>query len=203
MVEQLEAGMLGALGCESSGAGAQSIFREMGEEARESVGGSASPGRQVAIREDAPLDIRFVIPGEPKGKGRHRSRIAKMGDGRQFIANYAPKGTVEYENLVRIAASAAMSGRAPTGGPVLVEIVATCSVPKSWSNKRRGMALTGEILPTGKPDLDNSLKAILDGMNKIVFADDAQTCRVGMSKQYGETPGVFVRVVELHARPSR
>ncbi|MCK0507939.1 RusA family crossover junction endodeoxyribonuclease [Aromatoleum anaerobium] len=149
------------------------------------------------------LDISFVIPGEPKGKGRHRSRIAKMGDGRQFIANYAPKDTVEYENLVRMAASRAMAGRAPSERPVLVELVATCSVPASWSQKKQRAALMGEVMPTGKPDMDNSMKAILDGLNKIVVKDDAQVCRIGMSKQYGEKPGVFVRVAELHARAAR
>lgn len=151
----------------------------------------------------APLDIRFVIPGEPKGKGRHRSRIAKKADGKQFIASYAPKDTVEYENLVRMAASQAMAGRAPTAGPVLVEIVATCSVPASWSQKKQRAALECEVMPTGKPDPDNVIKAVLDGLNKIVVKDDAQVCRVGMSKQYGPTPQVFVRVVELHARSAR
>lgn len=151
----------------------------------------------------APLDISFVIPGEPKGKGRHRSRIAKMGDGKQFIANYAPKETVEYENLVRMAASRAMAGRAPSELPVLVELVATCSIPASWSKKKQHAALMGEVMPTGKPDLDNVEKAVMDGMNKIVFRDDAQACRVAKGKQYGTTPGVFVRVAELHARAAR
>lgn len=144
-----------------------------------------------------------MIPGEPKGKGRHRSRIAKMGNGKQFVTHYAPKDTVEYENLVRMAASDAMAGRVPSELPVLVELVATCSVPASWSQKKRRAALLGEVMPTGKPDLDNGLKAVLDGLNKIVVKDDAQVCRVGMSKQYGERPGVFVRVVELRARPAR
>ncbi|NMF98405.1 RusA family crossover junction endodeoxyribonuclease [Aromatoleum toluolicum] len=178
---------------------AASVLRAVGETAREGVGTGAARGRE----EGAPLDISFLIPGEPKGKGRHRSRIAKMGNGKQFIANYAPKDTVEYENLVRMAASDAMDGRAPSELPVLVEMVATCSVPASWSQKKRHAAIRGEVMPTGKPDLDNGLKAVLDGLNKIVVKDDAQVCRVGMSKQYGERPGVFVRVVELHARPAR
>lgn len=144
-----------------------------------------------------------MIPGEPKGKGRHRSRIAKMGNGKQFVTHYAPKDTVEYENLVRMAASLAMAGRAPTERPVLVEVSATCSVPASWSQKKRRDALMGNVQPTGKPDTDNVLKAVFDGLNKIAFRDDAQICRIGMSKQYGETPGVFVRVVEMNARSAR
>lgn len=148
------------------------------------------------------LQVEFVIPGEPKGKGRARSRIAKAGDGRQFVTHYTPKGTVEYENLVRMAAHEAMEGAAPTRFPCAVNISAFCSVPASWSNKRRSLALAGEILPTGKPDLDNTEKAVLDGMNKIVFRDDSVVCEVFKRKRYSDTPRVEVWVRELDANPA-
>lgn len=191
--------LLDPLGDAPAEGGEADVLRDVGEAARQGEHAGADRGGEAG----APLDIRFVIPGEPKGKGRHRSRIAKMGNGKQFVAHYAPKDTVEYENLVRMAAMQAMAGRVPSERPVLVELVATCSVPASWSQKKRRAALMGEVMPTGKPDLDNGLKAVLDGLNKIVVKDDAQVCRVGMSKQYGETPRVFVRVVELHARSAR
>lgn len=192
-------GLFDSMGDAAAEGSPHGLLRDLGEAARGSVGTGADRGGE----EGAPLDISFLIPGEPKGKGRHRSRIAKMGNGKQFVTHYAPKDTVEYENLVRMAASNAMAGRAPSELPVLVELVATCSVPASWSQKKRRAALMGEVMPTGKPDLDNGLKAVLDGLNKIVVKDDAQVCRVGMSKQYGDAPGVFVRVVELHARAAR
>jgi Holliday junction resolvase RusA-like endonuclease len=72
-------------------------------------------------------------------------------------------------------------------------------VPASWSNKKRAKALAGEVMPTGKPDLDNLEKAILDGMNKIVFRDDAVVCDVIKRKRYAETPRVQVIVRELDA----
>jgi Holliday junction resolvase RusA-like endonuclease len=158
------------------------------------------PGFEPERRTKLALD--FVIPGEPKGKGRARSRIAKMGDGRQFVTHYTPKDTVEYENLVRMAAHEAMEGEAPTRFPCLVSIAAYCSVPASWSNKRRALALAGEILPTGKPDLDNTEKAVLDGMSKIVFLDDSVVCDVTKRKRYSETPRVEVVVRELDANPA-
>lgn len=148
------------------------------------------------------LQVEFVIPGEPKGKGRARSRIAQMGDGRQFVTHYTPKDTVEYENLVRMAAHEAMEGAAPTSFPCAVTILAFCSVPASWSRKRRALALAGEILPTGKPDLDNTEKAVLDGMNKIVFRDDSVVCDVLKRKRYAETPRVEVSVRELDGHPA-
>lgn len=138
-----------------------------------------------------------MIPGDPKGKGRARSRIAKGRNGAQFVAHYTPKDTVEYENLVRMAAHEAMCGRAPTNFPCRVTIIACCSVPASWSKKKQQKAHLGEVFPTGKPDLDNSLKAVLDGMNKIVFRDDALVCSLTISKHYSATPRVQVIVREL------
>lgn len=143
------------------------------------------------------LNIEFTVPGEPKGKGRARSRIAKARDGRQFVTHYTPKETVEYENLVRMAAHEAMAGSAPTRFPVRVTILACCSVPASWSKKKQSKALAGEVFPTGKPDLDNIEKSILDGMNKIVFRDDAVVCSVTKSKRYSHAPRVEVSVREM------
>ena len=154
-------------------------------------------------REMPKINIDFVIHGEPKGKGRHRSRIAGMKGGRQFVAHYTPKDTVEYENLVRMAAHEAMHGAVPTIHPVHVTIIACCSVPTSWSKKKQARALAGEIFPTGKPDLDNVEKAILDGMNKIVFRDDAQVCSVTKLKHYSHCPRVDVSVRELDGEPAR
>lgn len=149
------------------------------------------------------LRAEFVVPGEPRGKGRARSRIAGGKGGKQFVAHYTPKETVEYENLVRMAAHEAMAGEAPTSFPCMVSIRVFCSVPKSWSQKKRRRALDGEILPTGKPDLDNIEKAILDGMNAIVFRDDSVVCDVSKKKRYAETPRVEVFVLELDGEPAR
>ena len=143
------------------------------------------------------LSISFVIPGEPKGKGRARSRIAQGKGGAQFVAHYTPKDTVEYENLVRMAAHEAMHGDVPTSFPCHVTILAYCSVPSSWSNKKRSKALAGEVFPTGKPDLDNVEKSVLDGMNKIVFRDDSVVCSVTKAKHYSYAPRVEVTVREL------
>lgn len=153
----------------------------------------------VGLSDRLKFSVNFVIPGPPKGKGRHRSRIAKGRDGKQFVASYTPKDTVEYENLVRVAAFEAMAGRVPTTFPVRVTIRAFFPVPASWSAKRRARALAGEILPTVKPDLDNVEKAVMDGMNAIVFRDDVVACEVVKRKRYSDTPRVEVETVEMDA----
>jgi len=165
---------------------------------------SRAPAHLPSPYPDRPskLSVEFVVPGEPKGKGRARSRIAKGKGGAQFVTHYTPKNTVEYENLVRMAAHEAMAGEAPTSFPVAVTIRVFCSVPASWSKKKRARALAGEVLPTGKPDLDNIEKSVLDGMNKITFRDDSVVCAVIKRKRYSETPRVEVAVRELDAAPA-
>lgn len=150
----------------------------------------------------ATLSVKFTVPGEPKGKGRHRSRIATTGAGKSFIANYSQSTTVEYENLVRIAANEAMCGGVPTRNPVFVTIDVYCSVPASWSMRKQNKALAGDVLPTVKPDIDNTEKAIFDGMNRIVFRDDVVVCDVIKRKRYSRTPRVEVWVREMDAEPA-
>ncbi|RMV69966.1 Holliday junction resolvase [Pseudomonas caricapapayae] len=75
-------------------------------------------------------------------------------------------------------------------------------IAASWSKKKTAQALAGEVMPTKKPDADNVLKAICDGINGIVFKDDVQVVNVSLSKRFSSTPGVYVRVVPLEALPS-
>ena len=51
---------------------------------------------------------------------------------------------------------------------------------------------------TKKPDLDNLVKALGDGMNGVVFADDSQIAQNGICRKvYGDTPGVTVTIRAL------
>ncbi len=135
--------------------------------------------------------VSFVIPGPPQGKGRARAtRTGRM---------YTPARTVAYESLVALAGQAAMAGAQPWSGPVALDLVAVHPIPASWSRKRRQEAETGLRKPMGKPDLDNVAKAIADGLNGIVWRDDAQIVRLTIGRQYGSTPAVHVVAAALGA----
>ena len=134
--------------------------------------------------------ITFTVPGEPVAKARAR---AVVRNGR--VSHFTPEKTARYENLVRLAAQQAMAGRSPIEGPVFLTVVATLGISVSWSLKKQRAAAVGEIRPTKKPDLDNILKAIKDGMNGVAWRDDAQVVQVVASKAYGQ-PGVCVTVQE-------
>ncbi|MCO7503180.1 MULTISPECIES: RusA family crossover junction endodeoxyribonuclease [unclassified Pseudomonas] len=138
--------------------------------------------------------VSFLVPGEPVGKGRPRvSTIA--GHARM----YTPAKTAGYEGLIAMAGTTAMAGRTLLEGAVLVELRIVMAVPQSKSKKWKAQALAGEVFPTKKPDMDNVIKAIYDGLNGVVWKDDVQVVDAFVRKRYGEVPGVHVRIVPLES----
>lgn len=135
--------------------------------------------------------IEFTIPGSPVPKGR--PKLTTIGG---MARAYTPAKTRNYESLVRLAAEQAMSGAAPLDGALCVELVVHLPVPESWSQKKRQAALSGAVVPSKKPDLDNVVKAVLDGMNSVAFVDDARIVDLVARKRYSETPKVAVFLSE-------
>lgn len=134
-------------------------------------------------------NVAFTVPGEPQGKGR--PRIGKVG---QHARMFTPQKTVAYEGLVAHAARQAMAGHNLLQGACTVELDVLCSVPASWSKKKQAAALAGTVRPTKKPDVDNVVKAVFDGMNGVVWKDDVQAVTVMVRKRFMPVPGVNVRV---------
>ncbi|HBO6928810.1 TPA: RusA family crossover junction endodeoxyribonuclease, partial [Pseudomonas aeruginosa] len=106
--------------------------------------------------------VMFTVPGEPVGKGR--PRIGRVG---AHVRMFTPAKTANYEGLIAHSGQQAMAGRALFEGPVLVELDIALSIPQSMSKKRKALALSGQLHPTKKPDLDNVQKAIYDGLNGV------------------------------------
>lgn len=137
--------------------------------------------------------ICFTVPGPPVAKGRPRLTV-QDGHARAFT----PAKTVAYEGLVAMAGQRAMGTAAPLECAVALDVVATFAAPKRLLTKKMAEKLaSGSIPHVSRPDADNIVKAISDGLNGIVFRDDAQICDVSLSKRYGEVPGVAVTVRAL------
>jgi Holliday junction resolvase RusA-like endonuclease len=123
--------------------------------------------------------VTIHIAGTPRGKGRPRFVRAT---GRA----YTDAKTAQRENTVAALAALAMCGRDVLTGPVCMDVRVVVGIPKSWPKKKQTAALVGAVLPTGKPDLTNVVKLIEDGLNGIVYADDAQIVAFGeLRKVYG------------------
>ncbi|RKR46287.1 RusA family crossover junction endodeoxyribonuclease [Paraburkholderia sp. BL17N1] len=131
--------------------------------------------------------IIFSVPGTPVAKGR--AKFARRGN---FVTAYTPKETVQYENLVRLAAQEAMAGADPFDRPIALTVAIYLPIPQSWSKKKQEKARTGAVGATKKPDADNVLKALKDGMNGVVYVDDARITDVVLQKRYALSPRVDV-----------
>lgn len=138
--------------------------------------------------------VLFLVPGVAVGKGRP---IVGRGAG-GHVRLRTPKKTEAYEGTVAWYARCAMGSRPPIVGPCAVLLSVSVRVPASWSQVKQREALAGARWPTGKPDLDNTVKALFDAMNGIVWVDDAQACVISTHKRYMPEPGVLVQVVPLH-----
>lgn len=130
------------------------------------------------------LDINPV----PKG----RPRFSKIGG---FMRSYTPKKTSDYEAQVKAIAQSAMT-REPLETPLAAFLYFRLPIPKSYPKKRIAACLAGSERPIKKPDLDNLAKSVLDGLNGVVYLDDAQLVSLHITKVYDHNPGVDIMVRE-------
>jgi Holliday junction resolvase RusA-like endonuclease len=132
---------------------------------------------------------RIEIPGEPVPKGRPRVT-------RQGIA-YTPTRTRQYENLVRLAWRQVYHGAAPipAGTAVRVQIDCVFAPLASATKAERDLWQNGICTRMARrPDLDNLVKAVLDGLDGVAWQDDGCVQELLARKYRGARPGVVVHV---------
>lgn len=136
--------------------------------------------------------VCFAIPGKPQGKARARTFYNPKTKG---MTSITPEKTVLYENLVATCyMQAAGELRYPDDANLSVRIQAFFEPAKSTPKKKRAEMLSGVILPSKKPDIDNIVKSILDALNGVAYRDDTQVVELHVRKQYGERPRVEVLI---------
>lgn len=128
----------------------------------------------------------ITVSGEPKGKGR--PRFTRSGHA------YTPSDTRKYEQLF----ADAWGDIDPIEWlPVRIVVTAYFKIPKSASKADKLAMLEGDRRPTKKPDIDNIVKAALDGLNGVAFTDDSQVVELKAFKFYSPQPRVEVMVEEV------
>ena len=123
--------------------------------------------------------VVFEIPGKPFAKQRPRA------------SRFGVHNTKANESYERVVGQIAMNHfTKPMEGAVSITILATFEPPKSWSKKKVRERLNRPHMQ--RPDLDNCMKAILDGLNRIAFADDSQVAEITCRKMWGPTAKTVV-----------
>jgi Holliday junction resolvase RusA-like endonuclease len=142
--------------------------------------------------------ITFAVVGiaQPKGSARAfvplkwaREAVQRGREPRAIITSDNPKSK-GWQQLVAERAQTVAGGELFLGG---VSLVVTFTLPRPVSLPKRVR------LHTKQPDLDKLLRSTIDGMNGIVFRDDAQVVEIEARKVYtfgAEPPGAVITVAE-------
>lgn len=135
------------------------------------------------------MRLRFDI--EPVAQARPRA--TRMGQG---IRLYDPKKTADFKKQLRMLAIAEQIE--PLQGSLKAEIWFYREVQKSISRKEHDRRTAGIARPIVKPDVDNYIKSTLDGLNGILWRDDAQIVDLIAHKYYADQPRIEIELEELH-----
>lgn len=130
----------------------------------------------------------IVPPLPPAIRNRHSVRF------------YTPAEVRTWQTTARVLAAEKMKGLYPFKGAIELIVWIYLVPPSSMSQKKRALALDGQLRPVTRPDADNYCKAVLDSLNGIVWVDDSQVVGLHVYKFYSEKPRVVVKVEELPLR---
>lgn len=131
-------------------------------------------------------DYIFKVNGQPKGKGR--PRFTKNGH------VYTPESTRIYEEEIKIRYKEKYKNEMLNGN-IAVEVFIN-KKPASYLGIKKYNKLLGKYCNI-KPDTDNVVKAVLDALNGIAYADDKNVVELYAVKKYSTESSVVVRLYEL------
>lgn len=127
----------------------------------------------------------FYVPGAPQGKARARTVRDRSGR----VHSYTPKNTRDYEQIIRESYGLYGGKMFPADTPLEVSVTAVFPVPTSYPKKVKQLCYAGKQRPLKKPDADNILKSVLDGLEGVCYYNDTQVYRVDIEKRYENEPG--------------
>ena len=127
--------------------------------------------------------VKFTIEGPAKAKARPRFN-------RNTGRAYTPKASHEYEKAVK---EAYKGNYFFDGEYISIKILFKFKIPKSYTKKQRSDALAG-ILKPSRADIDNYIKSVLDGLNKVAYSDDRYIFRIEAEKIFAEEDETIVEI---------
>lgn len=118
--------------------------------------------------------MKFFIPGDPVPQGRPRAY--RMGDS---VRMFDPPKSVAWKKIV--AQVAILHHATVLDGALVMRLTFYLPAPKSINCPECTMH-------TKRPDLDNLVKSIKDGLNGICYKDDSQVYLLHAVKFYAARP---------------
>lgn len=140
--------------------------------------------------------LTFKILGSPVPQ--HRPRFARAG---KFVRTYNVKEDTNYREKLYWEARQAVKAPIPRSVPLVVELSIYRKLTKAVDPE---LAEMGLVQPNTRPDIDNYIKQVLDGLNGIVWEDDGQIVRLVADKWYSASPRLEITVRTLdHTEPQK
>ena len=133
--------------------------------------------------------IQFTIPGDVQAQ--ERPRFSRIGKG---VRTIDPPKSRAYKELVKLVAWQNKPSE-PIQEPIKLAVDVYIVPPKKYHTKpKQALIASGELRPTTKPDIENLLKGIMDGMTGIIYRDDSLVVELVARKFYDMTPRAEVIV---------
>lgn len=136
--------------------------------------------------------ITITFPMLPIPKGRPRARKCS-----NHIQIFTPQKTKEFEKAIAEYYKQSTKGfQFDKDQPIIVNLVFGMPIPKSAPKVKQVNMCKGNIKHTKKPDIDNLVKSVLDGLNGVAWEDDSQIVRLSASKEYSSEPYIYLYIHE-------
>ncbi len=135
--------------------------------------------------------VTIYLDGTPERK--ERPQFARTSTG---VRTFTRGKTKKYEERLKDAGRQAWPFP-PMLQPIKLTVTAVFPIAPSWPKWRRVLAAIGKLWHVGRPDIDNVIKIAMDGLNDVVWKDDAQICWLVAKKFYGEVTGLWLEVETL------
>ena len=121
------------------------------------------------------MKVNFIVPGPCVAKPRPRfsSKTGRV---------YTPNTGHKYEKLVRECYG---DNKSFEDKFIKIKIIFWFEIPKSYSKQKRQDCAEGFIRPS-RADIDNYIKSVLDGLNKVAYVDDRYIYKIEAEKRYTE-----------------
>lgn len=123
--------------------------------------------------------VNATIETEPVAKGRPKTMFR---NGKAWT--YTPTKTKDTESIIRTLVLQQIKEAYPAYTPIALTV--------TFYRTRSQYAPKEDIMPVRKPDLDNLLKTVLDSLNGIAFADDAQITTIHTSKRWSDNEHGYI-----------
>lgn len=129
------------------------------------------------------MKVKFTIPGPAKAKERPKFN-------RNTGRPYTPNATYKYEKSVKEAYG---DNYFFDKTFISIKILFKFKIPKSYSKKKHSEALEGILRPS-RADVDNYIKSVLDGLNKVAYSDDRYIYKIEAEKIFADKDETIVEI---------